>query len=49
MQWAASNSITTYAMNFLCSAQILKKIFRRYIQNRITQKLSMTAKPYTTG
>lgn len=26
-------------------AQILKKILRRYIQNRMSQKLSITAKP----
>jgi hypothetical protein len=26
-------------------AQILKKIFRRYIQNRMNQKISITAKP----
>jgi hypothetical protein len=34
------------AQCMLCAiAQILKKILRRYIQNRMSQKISITAKP----
>ena len=29
--------------------QILRKIFRRYIQNSMNQKISITAKPWSTG
>jgi hypothetical protein len=46
-QLAAGSVAAAERTGMMC--QILKKIFWRYIQNRMNQKINMTAKPCSTG